>query len=152
MKLDKYTEAAQELANTIIESELFNDTEVFKTATKLLSINTCDIKTSSSTKKIKESNTTIVGYPFVSHVDQDKRPTITNAENYLKKVYDNNYSCAQDISRTGMERAGGYRYDFKSLLNKFLYLQHGNWNQAYAPNKTLLRAITYGKIDKILEI
>ena len=46
----------------------------------------------------------------------------------------------------------GYRYDFRIWLKKFLYKQHGCWNEAYAPNKMLLRQVIGGKIEKIIEI
>ena len=29
----------------------------------------------------------ITGYPFVNHVDQDKRPTIDYPKDFLKKAY-----------------------------------------------------------------
>jgi hypothetical protein len=38
------------------------------------------------------------------------------------------------------------------LLKKYIYKQYGQWSEAYAPNKTLLRQVTYGRIDKIIEL
>lgn len=52
----------------------------------------------------------------------------------------------------GCYKLGGWCYDFREELKKYVYKQYGQWHEVYAPNKTLLRRATYGRIDKILEV
>lgn len=95
----------------------------------------------------------IIGFPFVEHVNQELRPTIENAKDYLKQVYSNKFhGQISNLRYYGCVKIMGYRYDFKPLLKKFVYQQYGSWTEAYAPNKTLLRSSVYGRIDKIVEI
>lgn len=46
----------------------------------------------------------------------------------------------------------GYRYGFEDILITFLVKQYGDWQEYNAPDKTSLRAMLYGKIDRIVEI
>jgi hypothetical protein len=57
-----------------------------------------------------------------------------------------------DLLSRGVIKLAGYEFDFKEHLKKYLYKQHGEWHEAYAPNKTLLRKSVYGTIDKIIEL
>lgn len=93
---------------------------------------------------------TIIGYPFVDHVDQQARPTLT--KDFLKRAYVRFYSNNNNLIRYGVYRLMGYEYNFKPYLKKYLYKQYGNWHEAYAPNKTTLRAVIGGRIDKIMEL
>jgi hypothetical protein len=95
---------------------------------------------------------TVVGYPFVSHVPQNERPTISDAKAFLKKAYVRFYTNNDNLIRFGYYKVMGYKYDFKPFLKKYLYKQYGQWNEAFAPNKTLLRSVIGGRIDKIIEI
>ena len=96
---------------------------------------------------------TITGYPFVSHVDQDSRPTIDNPIEFLKTAYRPGYhSALHNMLSSGVYKRGGYRYDFRPLLKTYLYKQHGMWSEVYAPNKTSLRAVIHGRIDKIVDL
>lgn len=45
----------------------------------------------------------------------------------------------------------GYRFDFSDVIRKFLVNQHGGWSEYYAPDKTSLREILYGRINQIVE-
>ena len=94
----------------------------------------------------------VTGYPFVDHVDQNARPVINNAKQYLHEAYLNNHSSLADLQRYGRVRIAGYRYDFSPLMKTFLYKQYGSWHEAKAPNKTALRKSIYGTIDRIIEI
>lgn len=94
----------------------------------------------------------IIGLPFVSHVDQNSRPQIENPKDFLKKAYVRFFTNNDNLLRFGVYKLLGYSYNFKPLLKKYLYKQYGQWNEAYAPNKTLLRQVTYGRIDKIIEL
>jgi hypothetical protein len=46
----------------------------------------------------------------------------------------------------------GYRFDFADVLNKYIVNQYGSWSEYYAPDKTSLRAVLYGRINQIVEI
>jgi len=95
----------------------------------------------------------IIGFPFVSHVEQDARPTIENPLEFVKNKFSGGYQFGKDnLLRYGTYKLLGYAYNFKPLLKKYLYKQYGQWTEAYAPNKTLLRKSVYGRIDKIIEL
>jgi hypothetical protein len=94
----------------------------------------------------------IIGFPFVSHVDQNLRPQIENPKEFLQKAYVRFFTNNINLLRFGNYKVAGYSYNFKPLLKKYVYKQYGQWSEAYAPNKTLLRKATYGHIDKIIEI
>ena len=93
---------------------------------------------------------TITGLPFVNHVNQDLRPTLTVG--FLKDAYVRFYTNNNNLIRYGYYRLMGYQYDFKPYLKKYLYKKYDRWYEAYAPSKTLLRQVIYGRIDKIVEI
>lgn len=51
---------------------------------------------------------------------------------------------------SGGYKLGGWFYRFN--MNKYLYKQCGQWHEAYAPNRTLLRAAVFGRIETIIEL
>lgn len=97
-----------------------------------------------------EKNEFIVGYPFVDHVDQNLRPQLP--VDFLDRAYTMFFTNNQNLISYGYYNLMGYRYDFRDYLKKYLYKQHGSWYEAYAPNKTKLRSVIFGKIDKIIEL
>lgn len=97
-----------------------------------------------------ETKEIITGYPFVDHVDQNFRPTLSI--DFLDKAYTRFYTNNQNLICYGYYNLLGYRYDFRPYLKKYLYKQYGVWHEVYAPNRTKLRSVIYGKIDKIVEI
>ena len=46
----------------------------------------------------------------------------------------------------------GYRFDFFDVLKKYLVKQYGQWAEYYAPDRTSLRKLLYGRIKQIVEI
>ena len=94
----------------------------------------------------------VTGYPFVQHVDQSARPTISDPKEFLKRAYVRFYTNNDVLIRYGVYKVAGYRYDFSTYLKNYIYKQHGSWYEAYAPNKTTLRQVIGGRIDKIVEI
>jgi hypothetical protein len=96
----------------------------------------------------------VVGRPFVTHVNQDLRPEIGDPLEFLKEKYSSRFSFGLDnLLRGGHYKLMGYAYDFRPHLKKFLYKQnYYGWQEAYAPNKTLLRKAVYGTIEKIIEL
>jgi hypothetical protein len=94
----------------------------------------------------------VIGYPFVSHVDQNARPEI-DAKDFISKVFSGGYhSSLSNVMATGCDKSMGYRFNLTPYLKLFLYKQHGSWNEAFAPNKTALRKSLYGRVDRIVEI
>lgn len=95
----------------------------------------------------------VIGFPFVAHVEQTARPTIDNPIVFLRERYNNRFNFGiQVLLSNGIYKVGGYVYDFRPYLKRFVYKQYGSWTEAYAPNKTSLRKIIYGKIDEIVEV
>jgi hypothetical protein len=93
----------------------------------------------------------ITGFPFVSHVNQDARPTITNE--IINKIFGGGYhSNFHDVSRSGTLKIMGYKYNLRPFLKLYLVKQYGSWSEYYAPNKTTLRKCLHGAIEKINEI
>ena len=46
----------------------------------------------------------------------------------------------------------GWRFDFSDILRTFLVSQYGQWREYKAMDKTALRKILYGRIDRIIEL
>lgn len=55
-----------------------------------------------------------------------------------------------ELMRHNRYKLLGNSYNFN--MPKFIYKQFGQWHEAYAPNKTLLRAVVYGRIDQIVSV
>lgn len=101
-------------------------------------------------RKQKDRTITLIGFPFVSHVDQAARPVRTFD---LNTIYDNGcHTFFNEVSRNGRAKVMGYSYDLTPLLKSYVVKQYDRWQQYYAPNKTLLRRALYGTIQKIVEI
>ena len=62
----------------------------------------------------------------------------------------------QNVNRNGYFKnaipLGGYRFDFSDILKTYLVKQYGSYQEYKAIDKTSLRAIIYGRIDKIIEV
>ncbi len=46
----------------------------------------------------------------------------------------------------------GWMFDFSDVLNTYLVSQYGRWQEYKAVDKTALRNILFGKIDKIVKL
>src|SRR5690606_20065947 len=46
----------------------------------------------------------------------------------------------------------GYRFDFSEILRTYIVKQYGSYQEYKAVDKTSLRAMIYGRIDKIIEV
>jgi len=93
---------------------------------------------------------TVIGYPFVSHVDQSARPTLELS--FLDKAFVRHFTNNDCLIRYGYYKTMGYTYDFRPYLKRYVYKQYGEWREAYAPNKKKLREVTYGRIEEIVEL
>ena len=99
---------------------------------------------------MKTKDAKVIGYPFVEHVDQNLRPSHVFD---LNSIFNGScHSQLDNIKRSGYSKILGYQYNLKPYLKKYVYKQYNSWYEAYAPNKTLLRKSTFGKIDKIIEV
>lgn len=47
---------------------------------------------------------------------------------------------------------GGCRFDFSDILKTFVVRQYNQWTEYKATDKTALRSMIYGRIDKIVEV
>lgn len=82
-------------------------------------------------------------------------PTISidNPKEFLKSKYTNGFNFGIDnLQKSGIYRLRGWAYNFRPYLKKYVVKQYDQWHEYYAPNKTSLRTILYGRIDKIQEI
>lgn len=46
----------------------------------------------------------------------------------------------------------GYRFDFSEILKTYIVKQYGSYQEYRAVDKTSLRAMIYGRIDKIIDV
>jgi len=57
-----------------------------------------------------------------------------------------------ELMQSGIYKLGGWAFDFRPYLKTYVAKQYGTWYEWNAPNKTALRAVVYGRIDRIVEI
>ena len=74
-----------------------------------------------------------------------------------KEFIERKYSGGLQFGIEGLQSNGvylymGWSFEFKQLLKRYLYKQHNQWHECYAPNKALLRKSVYGRINEIIEI
>jgi hypothetical protein len=70
----------------------------------------------------------------------------------LSKYTKNNMFNNDNLTKYGIYKMSGWIYDLKPYLRKYIIKQYDQWSECYAPNKTMLRNVTYGTIQKIIEI
>ena len=46
----------------------------------------------------------------------------------------------------------GYRFDFSDVLKEYIVLQYGHYQAYWAIDKTSLRTILFGRVDRIIEV
>lgn len=85
--------------------------------------------------------------------DTDSKLNTTINFETVKQIYNGGCSFGLDnLKHYGILREMGWAYDFRKELKHYVYKQYDNWYECYAPNRTLLRKSTFGRISKILEI
>lgn len=57
-----------------------------------------------------------------------------------------------NLLQHGTYKLQGWAFDMREELKLYLVKQYGSWYERYAPNKTTLRKLTYGRIDAIKEL
>lgn len=91
-------------------------------------------------------------FKFVTWPVPEPINTIENPVEFLREKYKNRFNFGmENILKTGIFKLGGYAYDLRPWLSIYIVKQYGNWTQYYAPNKTTLRKIIYGRIEAIQE-
>lgn len=99
-----------------------------------------------------KTQATVEFWKFVSWEVPAPINTIENPVEFLHRKYNSRFAFGMDnILNTGIFKLGGYAYDLRPWLKLYLIKQYGNWHQHYAPNKKLLKKITYGRIEAIQE-
>ncbi len=90
----------------------------------------------------KFSSTAIEHKPLFSNI------TVTD---FLNNKYDKGCIFGREnLMKSGVYKYRGWAYDFRPHLRLYVYRQHGEWQQVYAPSKKAVRKVTHGRIDKIL--
>jgi len=101
------------------------------------------------------ANEEVKHYKFSATAKEDC-PDILNGlspKEFLDEKYSKGTFFGLDkLSRSGVYLLDGYSFDFKPYLKRFLIHQNGTWCEYYAPNKTKLKVLVFGKIDEIVEI
>ena len=91
-------------------------------------------------------------YKFTEGAEEKDLIKIDDPKLFLKKKYEDRFSFGlDDLQRTGVYREMGWAYDFRLDLKQYLYKQYSFWQESYALNKTVLRKIIGGKINKIID-
>ncbi len=93
----------------------------------------------------------IKGIPFTKETRKEDKDVFISLD-FLKNKYDDGYSFGIDNLLCGYYREMGYHYDVTPYFKKYLYKQYGQWHEVYSPNKGALRKVTYGRIEKIVDI
>jgi hypothetical protein len=70
----------------------------------------------------------------------------------LSKYTKQNRFNNDNLTKYGIYKRAGWLYDLKPYLKKYVVKQYDQWSESYAPNKTILRNVTYGTIQNIIEI
>ena len=108
-------------------------------------------------------NTTAIATPFVKW-DVPKLNTLKNSKAYLLREKLNigekltreekNWITEKVNHNTYFKSAiplQGYRFDFSDILKTYVVKQYGQYQEYKAIDRTSLRAMVYGRIDKIIE-
>jgi len=94
--------------------------------------------------------------PFTTNTDPNKinKEILENPEKFLMdKLTGSRFGFGVDnITKTGFYKEMGFQYNLRPYLQKFIYKQYGQWQEMYALNKTNLRKLVFGKVEKIISI
>jgi len=84
-------------------------------------------------------------YQLNAKIQRGERLTKDEKLYITKRCMDNSYS------KLGVPILGWF-FSFDSVIKTYLVKQYGCWNEYHAVNKTCLRALVIGRIDKIVEV
>lgn len=77
---------------------------------------------------------------------------LINKKKLTRTEKDNLISSTQFNFRNGTYKQAGWLFDFNNYLKTYLVKQYGYWEEYKAFDKTSLKTILYGTIQKIVEI
>lgn len=60
----------------------------------------------------------VIGRAFVSHVNQEAKPIISEPKEFLKRAYVRFFTNNDNLVRYGYYKSMGYLYDFEPYLKK----------------------------------
>ena len=93
---------------------------------------------------------TIKPFKFSSTATPEPTIEINNPVEFLKSKYAVPFTFGLDnLQRDGIYKLQGWAYDLRPFLKKILVKQYGSWQEYYAPNKTALRKLLYGVVEKM---
>lgn len=83
-----------------------------------------------------------------------KEPANVTSQELIQTMKSNSrfHSGVSNLLFDGVYRVNGWAYDMRDELQCYLVKQHGHWQEYYAPNRTTLRRLVSGRIDKIQEV
>jgi len=95
----------------------------------------------------------ITVWSFTDNVKEANKLQIDNPVKWLEDKF-RKYSFGWDnLSSSGIYREMGWAYDFRPWLKRYVYEVYGNWQEAWAINKTHVRKeISPIQKIKILEV
>lgn len=92
-------------------------------------------------------------YKFVTWEGNDNGDEYITKEWVIQQYKDDNvYLWNRDLLNYGIYKRGGYCYDFKDTLKKFVYKTDYGIYEGYAPNKTLLRKTLHTRVYYIKDL
>ena len=106
------------------------------------------------TLQMKSTNIENVSSFIFSETATKHKPTfsVITVEEFLKLNYISFQNFGNDnLRKEGIYKLNGWAFDFRPFMKRYLVNQYGQWQEYYAPNKSLLRKSTYGKITEIIE-
>jgi len=95
-------------------------------------------------------------YRFNKTKTNINQPDILNGKTekeFLKEKFQSGCMFGIDnLMHSGSYRIHGWQFNFKPFLKLYWYQTESGIYSVYAPNKTALRTIVYGRIYKIMEV
>ena len=89
---------------------------------------------------------------FTGKADPKYKAEIANPRAQVRHYFEIGSFSLNNLTREGCYRCMGWLYDYRPYLKKYLYKQYDRWQEAYAPTRSHLRKVTYGRIEKIIEL
>lgn len=94
--------------------------------------------------------------PFVPNTKESniRKDIVSNPEQFVKKLLTGSrfQFGVQNVISSGIYKEMGYMYNLRPYLRKFVVKQYDSWQEMYALNKTNVRQLTIGRVNKIVEI
>lgn len=70
---------------------------------------------------------------------------LENTKGFLNDLLSNKYHFgAIEVSKTGIYKYMGWKYDFRPMLKRYVFNCYGSWSDGYALNRKNLRKLNSG--------